>query len=95
MRKAHALVSRMRDRDGKLLCFKIDGVGGPGNSRYCFVDAQHVPEFEGEQGWFELERVYATPWNFWKPVRYLGTQAPPAGDGFEGYPWLRPKAASE
>lgn len=80
MRRTEALVSRMRDHDGKLLCFKIDGVGGPGNSRYSFVDIQHVPEFEGEQGWFELERVYATPWNFWKPVRWLGDSRPSAQD---------------
>lgn len=60
MRITHALVSRMRDNDGKPLgVFKIDGVGGAGNSRYDFVDAQFVPEFEGEQGWFELERVFA------------------------------------
>lgn len=77
MRTAHALVIRMRDNNGQPLgVFKLDGVGGPGNSRYSFVDAQFVPEFEGEQGWFELERVYAKPWNFWQPVRYLGPDRP-------------------
>ena len=80
MRTAHALVIRMRDNSGKPLdVFKLDGVGGPGNSRYSFVDAEHVPEFEGEQGYFQLERVYAHPWNFWKPVRYLGPCKPDRG----------------
>ena len=81
MRITHALVSRMRDNDGNQLgVFKIDGVGGAGNSRFDFVDAQFVPEFEGEQGWFELERVFAKPWNFWKPVRYLGPRRPDTRD---------------
>ena len=82
MPNREALVSRVRALDGRQLGYRIDGVGGPGSGRFAFVDAQHVPAFEGEAGWFEIERVFATPWKFWKSVRWLGPEgtgaAPPA-----------------
>jgi hypothetical protein len=75
-RTATALVIRVCDRDGNLLHFRIEGLGGPGNSRCSFVGPEHVPAFEGEQGWFEMERIYTTPWNYWKPVKWLGAERP-------------------
>lgn len=51
--------------------------GGPRRSRsnVTFVRVEHVPEFEGEQGWFEMEKVSAKPWSFWRAVRQV---EPPA-----------------
>jgi hypothetical protein len=76
MPNRQALVSRVRAADGRVLGYRIDGVGGPGSHAFSIVDAQHVPPFEGEAGWFEIRRVFATPWNYWKPVRWLGPERP-------------------
>jgi hypothetical protein len=75
MRTATALITRVNDRSGNLLYFRLDGLGGPGNSRYSFVDPAIMPPFEGDEAWFEVERVHARPWSFWKPVRQV---EPPA-----------------
>jgi hypothetical protein len=51
--------------------FTYPGGSGRGNSRVGFVAPEHVPAFDGEEGWFELERVKATPWSYWRAVRRL------------------------
>lgn len=68
----------MRERHGdptsRTLCFTTPG-GGPGNSCSTFVAVEHVPEFEGESGWFEMELVEGVPWSYWRAVRQV---EPPA-----------------
>lgn len=34
-----------------------------------FVSPEHVPAFEGEEGWFEMERIRAKPWSYWRAIR--------------------------
>jgi hypothetical protein len=40
-------------------------------SRCSFVRRDQVPEFEGEEGWFEVEQVSAKPWPYWRAVRQV------------------------
>lgn len=40
-------------------------------SRDSFIDKERVPDFEGEEAWFEVEQVSAKPWSFWRAVRRL------------------------
>ncbi|MEH0196362.1 hypothetical protein V7S57_11795 [Caulobacter sp. CCNWLY153] len=40
-------------------------------SRHSFIDRERVPDFEGEEAWFEVEQVSAKPWSFWRAVRRL------------------------
>ncbi|MBN9320504.1 MAG: hypothetical protein J0I28_12540 [Caulobacterales bacterium] len=62
-----AIIKLQRVRQGgpgsATLHFTFEG-GGAGNSRCSFVDAEHVPAFDGEFGWFEIEKVQAKPWSF-------------------------------
>jgi hypothetical protein len=64
----------MREYDGdptsRTLFFTTPG-GGPGNSRSTFVAVEHVPEFEGESAWFEMELVEGAPWSYWRAVRQV------------------------
>ncbi len=59
------------DRTSRTLYFTYPGGSGRGNSRVGFVAPEHMPEFEGEEGWFEMERVKAKPWSYWRAVRRL------------------------
>jgi hypothetical protein len=40
-----------------------------------FVSPEHVPDFAGEEAWFEMEQVAAVPWSYWRAVRLVD---PPA-----------------
>lgn len=40
-------------------------------SRTTFIDARYVPPFEGDEGWFLMERVKATPWDYWQAVEQV------------------------
>lgn len=42
-----------------------------GNSRSGFIDPEHVPPFEGDSAWFEIERVHAKPWGFDRAIRQV------------------------
>lgn len=64
-----------RDLASRTLCFTAPGGAGRGNSRTTFVDVEHVPEFEGETAWFEMELVEGIPWSYWRAVRQV---EPPA-----------------
>lgn len=74
------LLTRVRsnDNDGRrTLHFISEGLSARSRrSRVGFVDRAHVPEFDGEHGWFEVERVAATPWSYWRAVRQVD---PPSG----------------
>jgi len=69
---------------GRTLCFTTPHLPKP-KSRRCrltFIKPEHVPEFEGEEAWFELELVEAKPWNYWRALRPI---EPPAWA--EPRPW--------
>lgn len=59
------------DPTSRTIHFTYPGGSGHGNSRVGFVSPEHVPAFDGEEGWFELEQVKATPWSYWRAVRRL------------------------
>jgi hypothetical protein len=59
---------RAADPTSRTIHFTYPG-GSDGNSRVGFVSPEHVPAFDGEEGWLELERVKATPWSYWRAVR--------------------------
>jgi len=35
------------------------------------IHKDRVPEFEGYEAWFEIERVHAKPWPYWRAIRQL------------------------
>jgi hypothetical protein len=66
-------LTRVAGPDGasrRTLYFTFPG-GQPRSSRAkcSFVAPQHVPEFEGDEGWFEVEEVWVKPWSFWRAIR--------------------------
>lgn len=75
------LLTRVRsnDNDGRrTLHFTSESLSIKSRrSRVGFVDKERVPEFEGESAWFEVERVPATPWSYWRAIRRVD---PPAGE---------------
>jgi hypothetical protein len=44
-------------------------------SRCSFVRKDQVPEFEGEEAWFEVEQVSSKPWPYWRAVRQVEPSA--------------------
>lgn len=66
-RRKVALLQRVRlmEKDGGgTLHFQIMGA-----SRPEFLPRAEVPEFEGEEAWFELERIRGPVWMTWKVLR--------------------------
>lgn len=40
-----------------------------------FIDGERVPAFEGDEAWFLMERVKATPWNYWVAIEQVEAPA--------------------
>lgn len=51
------------------LHFTFPGSLRRSRSNLTFVGVEHVPAFEGEQAWFEMEKVAGKPWAYWRAVR--------------------------
>jgi hypothetical protein len=64
-------LTRAKSLTGVTLFFTYEGGAGRGNSRSSFIQPEHVPPFEGDSGWFEIERVHARPWGFDRVVRQV------------------------
>jgi hypothetical protein len=45
----------------------------------AIVRPEHVPEFEGHEAWFELERVPGKPWGHWRALRRVEPPGPRRG----------------
>jgi hypothetical protein len=57
---------------GKTLMFTFEGgTRRAQRSRNSFIDKERVPDFEGEEAWFEVEEVSGKPWSFWRAVRQV------------------------
>jgi len=55
---------------GKTLMFSFDGgTRRAQRSRSSFINKERVPEFDGEEAWFEVEEVSGKPWPYWRAVR--------------------------
>jgi hypothetical protein len=59
------------DKTSRTLHFLHPDGTGRGNCRVGFVSPEHVPEFEGEEAWFEMERIRAKPWSYWRAIRQV------------------------
>lgn len=72
-----AKVTRVVDLEGRILSFTTPAY----RRQRCpleFLDKENVPDFDGAAAWFELERVTAVPWSYWKAIRQV--EAPPDAD---------------
>jgi len=57
---------------GQTLMFTFEGgTRRAERSRCSFVDKERVPNFEGEEAWFEVEEVSGKPWSYWRAVRQV------------------------
>jgi len=70
-----ALLTRVTALTGETLHFTMPAYTGRRRSRVEFIDKERVPEFEGDQAWFEIEKVSAKPWPYWRALRRVD---PPA-----------------
>lgn len=69
-----AKLKRQRSGNPERPCyFTTDDLPTPRSRRSptTFIDGERVPAFEGEEGWFLVEKVKATPWDYWKAVRQV------------------------
>lgn len=76
-----ACLKRITDQEGRTLHFMI-----PSSDRRRppeFIPRSRTPEFEGDEAWFELEKVHAKPWAFWKVLRRV--EAPARAGGVAGH----------
>jgi len=67
-----ARLTLVRALDGPALHYATDDL--PAGRRRCrttFIAREHAPGFDGEEGWFEMERVPAKPWAYWRAVRQV------------------------
>lgn len=53
------------------LCFTFPGATKSARSSVTHVSREHVPPFEGDEAWFEVEMVQAKPWSYWRAVRQV------------------------
>lgn len=68
---------RARQHKGKgATLFFTFPAAGRGRSDKGFLHPEHFSlTFDGDEGWFEIEKVSARPWPFWRAVRQI--PAPP------------------
>jgi hypothetical protein len=64
-------LTRVRQSEGPTLYFTFPGAPRARRHNVTFVKPEHVPEFEGEAGWFEMEKIQAKPWSYWRGVRQV------------------------
>lgn len=68
---------RVTDHDGRTLHFMIPTSDRRHPSE--FLSCDQVPDFDGDEAWFELEKIHAKPWAFWKVLRRVEAPARSAG----------------
>lgn len=57
---------------GRTLMFAFEGgTRRAERSRDSFINRERVPEFEGEEAWFEVEQVSTASWPYWRAVRQV------------------------
>ena len=65
-------VRSSKDDNFRTLFFTAELLGRThGNSRSTFIQPENVPDFDGEEAWFELERVRAKPRGYWRAIRQV------------------------
>lgn len=66
-------LTRVTDLEGRTLNFMI-----PSSDRRHppqFIPPGQVPDFEGKEAWFELQKLHIKPWSTWKVVRQVDKPA--------------------
>jgi hypothetical protein len=65
-----AKLTRMRDIEGRTLCFETSSLTH-GRCPLDFIDKERVPDFEGDAAWFEIVKVREPdcPWPRWTVIR--------------------------
>jgi len=53
------------------LYFTFPGAPKARRHNVTFVNVEDVPEFDGEEAWFEMEKIQAKPWSYWRVVRQV------------------------
>jgi hypothetical protein len=81
-------LTHVRATDGASLFFTFDGDQPKRKGGVSYLHRENMIPFDGERGWFEIEKIYAKPWPFWKALRYLGPEKPPV-EKEHLPPWLR------
>lgn len=81
-RRQTVKLTRMRERTGDLssrtLYFTFPGGRSGSRSHVTFVSPEHVLDFAGEEGWFEMALTEGVPWSCWRAVRQVEPpQTPP------------------
>lgn len=75
-------LTRRREHTGDLssrtLYFTFPGSRRASRSQVTFVSPEHVPDFVGEEAWFEMELTDAIPWSYWRAVRQVDPPGAPA-----------------
>lgn len=62
------------DEGGGATLFFTFPAAGRGRSDPGFLHPEHFSlAFDGEDGWFEIEKVSAKPWPYWRAVREVDT----------------------
>lgn len=72
-----AVLSRMKDMEGRTLCFTIPAITR--RRLLDYIDKDRVPDFEGDAATFEIEQVREPdcPWPRWRVLRQVHN----AGEG--------------
>lgn len=82
---ATLIVHLKRVRDGGhrkhvTLWFEFEGGAGKSSrARYSIIRPQHMPPFDGDDGWFLVEKAPkgpGEPWGYWRALRQVD---PPSG----------------
>ncbi|SFK39908.1 hypothetical protein [Caulobacter sp. UNC279MFTsu5.1] len=78
-RKSIEKLTRQHEQAGAppnlTLCFTFPSGRPASRSRVTFVLPEHVPDFDGEEAWFEMALTAGVPWSYWRAVRQVD---PPA-----------------
>ena len=84
-RKSIEKLTRKREHTGDLssrtLYFTFPGARRASRSNVTFVSPEHVPDFDGEEAWFEMELTAGVPWSYWRAVRRVDPPATGKPDG--------------
>lgn len=70
---------RTRDLSSRTLYFTFPGGSRASRSQVTFVSPEHVPDFVGEEAWFEMELTAAIPWSYWRAVLQVDPPAVASG----------------
>lgn len=69
-----ALLTRVRDigAQERTLYFSFEGALKSERASVSMISPEHMPsDFDGDCGWFEIEKVSSLPWPYWRASRQV------------------------